>query len=333
MGDDKGLAAALVQLRGLFSKKLFPITAIGFLLIVVALSIETFAHPEPGVWQLLVHLARDLGIAFLIAALICISVEISHRKELTQMLDSKIEMLAGNVFKGVFNNNLPTELIDEAIAIAFTPKLIREDMVVRYTLQSKQSDGVPYVEVVADISFAMKNVTNHPEEFKLGVTLPNPILPQLKSQTKLNSFQIGTVGPDSLTPIAQDDVNAANDMFQEELKDDARRSGVARLGEQTVFPGQRLYVKALYVMAKEEEDTELLTTLYAANGINLQVFNKLGPDMMLHGQLVHRETNTRLLPIPSNSDVYELKHNGYFLPHQGVQFWWKRKNAIVANNP
>lgn len=241
--------------------------------------------------------------------------------------NERIERISKNVFFGVYKRNLPDGFIREANTLVIDQKFVRSSLYFTYTIADanyKSRDDIPidmpFVKLSAVARYKIKNVSDSPAKYMVGVGLPNPSIEEMKAVCKVNKIAIRGGGP-GRDPFPLED---ADRKFRLDLKDDSNYQVTFRVGEVELQPNEEIEVVTDYVMAKEEEDTEVVQTLYPTESVSFTVMDQ-GP--------TKRAVRARALHVGSLEDntsadsvgVYNFRLDRFFLPHQGFVLWWKKK--------
>lgn len=297
----------------------------GLLLFVLGLLLILFSEwSMTGLWSTAV---KEIGFALIVSVIVWSIFENRISAEAETVWDRRIERVTNNVFQAVLRKDLPKPLIDEAHNLVLNGSAIRRNFSVTYTLQDHKIDsGDPCLEavlVMAVMEFEMVNVSSDVFDFKVNLSLPNPVHPELKKLLKVNSAVVKKGG----VPLDLDLEKAKKD-FAEALKTDGKTHIPYSAGTVTLNPQETCFVTFSYVMVKEAEDSELLQTLYPADGLRITVFDAGAPGIRsLYATAVHRH---ELEQTESSSDPSAkiFKVSGYLLPHQGVLIWWKKRRLL-----
>jgi len=296
------------------------IVALGFL-IVAAVIEYAVGHSDP-VWVLIYHIIRDIGIAFIIAIILAAGIESEHRKQLRGMLEEKVGSISENVFKGVYNVELPREYVSETVSLAIKNNFVRTGTQVIYWIRSQQEGADEFVTLDTKISFTIKNISHKNQVLPMKLLLPRPTNPARASHSIIADWKVTLDGGDREIPFPgfSVDMREANAQLQELINTEDDLYCKIELGKIDLAVQQEAHVTARYVMVKEIDDTEILKFLHPTKGVSVNIY---GADMFLiKGRSIHRHTCELGEPL---NDAQTLSQRDYFLPHQGIHIWWKRK--------
>jgi hypothetical protein len=146
-------------------------------------------------------------------------------------------------------------------------------------------------------------------------------VPELRDVTTVEDMHVRTVpdGEDERVDL----VEALTNM-RREMQDPTKTQVRCDAGKRTIYPGKPLAVSATYVMAKEIEDTELVTALWPADGLRLTVHDTKPDRRYVLARSIHRKQLVRHSH-DSKSGTYIFEIKGFILPYQGIAVWWKSR--------
>lgn len=278
-------------------------------------------------------LLHEIGFALIVSLVVwaMFEAQLSHEAEATW--DRRIERVTKNVFQAVLRKDLPKELLDEANNLVLNSRLTRNAFTVTYTLADAQFEIGPgknrdCVVVDALMEFTMHNVSTEEVDWPVNLLLPNPVHAGMKQLVAVRDMTV-TKGGEAVIL----DLEGARRGFLEQMEDNSKTRVPFSAGKVLLRPGEACEFSASYVMAKEAEDTELLSTLYPADGLRITIFDTAGDrNRITFARSVHRQP----VEIVSRGDnaagnaAKIFRVPGYLLPHQGVLIWWKRRPDRVA---
>lgn len=316
--------------RGRRTIRILRIMAIGF----AGLSLLFLAHlwlkDKESVSFLLAH---EIGFALIVSLVVwaLFEAQLSHEAEATW--DQRIERVTKNVFQAVLRKDLPKALLDEANNLILNSSLIRDSFTVTYTLRDAQfesgSEGtVDCVLVEAVMEFTMRNVSTEDHSWPVKLSLPNPVHAGMKCLVAVRDVSVSK-GGETVTL----DLEAARKEFETLLQDNTQTAVPFIAGDVMLRPGESCHLSASYVMAKEAEDTELLSTLYPADGLRITLFDLAGDTKRVKfARSVHRQPVETLSSGEDGSGAKIFRLPGYLLPHQGVLIWWKKRPSAPTGS-
>lgn len=303
-------------MRRMLNGKLMVAFLLGFVSILLSylvFPIETIDQAVPA-WQAVVHLTlHEIGFALVVAGVIWALFEYFTQNEL-------MEKISQNVFGAMLKRDLPEALIDEAFDLILHQKLVRKDMSLTYHLSeafftNRAGTQQKYVQLEIWVKYKIKNVSRGAAEWTVQISLPNPMINELKPLCRVTKFQIDDVEQDS---------SSAEQAFRSKagIDDDKVPEVPYRLTKLRLKPGEERDVYICYFLAKEEEDTEVLQMGLPADGIDITIVDNGPTQRVMRAASIHPSPLTQI----SGTDLsgpYIFKLRRYFLPHQGVRIWWK----------
>ncbi|HEX3431159.1 MAG TPA: hypothetical protein VHT03_09750 [Rhizomicrobium sp.] len=291
------------------------------ILIGVILLMTSYAYfPKEGFWHSLTH---ELGFALVVASTIWIAFEFFSHAETEEHWNERIEKISKNVFFGVYKRNLPELFVREANVLVIDQQFIRSGLAVTYTISdssyvSRTGETVSFVKMTAIARYKIKNVSDGPAKYPVGVSLPNPMIDEIKSHCRVNRIAVKIAG--KYVPY---DLEEAEKSFRESLRDDSQFQCTFKVGEIDLEPGQEIEIIIDYVMAKEDEDTEIFQTRYPTDSLILTIMDRGPTRRVIRARAIHLadlENDTAA----EAEGTYNFKLDRYLLPHQGFAIWWKK---------
>jgi hypothetical protein len=292
---------------------------VAVILLLISYSLPADKPPFDVFWRLALH---ELGFALIVASIIWIAFEVFRQEETDERWNERIERISQNVFFGVFKKNFPDELIREAQRLVLEQNFVRSGLQITYNLIDDKfvdhnNNECLFVKVNAVGLFNIRNVANDHRKFPVVISLPNPLLDEMKEFCRLNRVLIKKGG--SEVPV---NLYEANKKFQEDLRNDSASQVPIELTSVELEPNEQIAILFDYNMAKEREDTEVFTTGYGADSVVLTVVDKGPTRRKVLARSIHRR------PLdddssPESRGTYNFKLMEYLLPHQGFLVWWK----------
>lgn len=272
----------------------------------------------------LAHTAlHEIGFALLVSLIVWHLFEAQLSQEAESAWDGRIDRMTKNVFNAVLRKDLPKALLDETNNLVLNSSLIRESFSVTYTLRDENigvKNCTDCVLVDAVVEFSMRNISTDKFDWPVRVALPNPVHDELKSLVEVSSIEVTKGG--EIVPL---EMKAGEEKFRQELDDNTLTKAVFHAGTVSLASGEICAVRASYTMAKEAEDSEVLQTLYPADGLRVTIFDQAGSEKrIILASSVHRNQIERLSQRSKGAGAEIFKVPGYLLPHQGVLIWWKK---------
>lgn len=289
---------------------------IGFILL-------TWSHLGLAAYPVFHTAAHEIGFALLVAVTIWGSFELFEQAKTDDEWNNKIEKIARNVFFGVFKRNFPEEFIKEANILVLDHTFIRSGLNVTYTITDgsytdRAGQTRPYVKLYSIARYKIRNVGNTNSKLPIGINLPNPLIDEMKSNCKVLRITIKRGGREE-----KPDLTAGEEAFRKSIEDDKKYQVSFRLEPIELEPNEEVEIIFDYVMAKEDEDTEIFQTLYPADSVSITIMDRGPTERAVRARSIHvsdLENDTSA----ETTGTYNFKLSKYLLPHQGFVIWWKR---------
>lgn len=268
-------------------------------------------------------LVREFGLALLVAVFIWVIFEVFVHEQNDEVWAQRAELIAKNVFFGVFKRNFPSDFIREANILVLDHTFIRSGLNVTYTISDecftgRAGDTQDFVKLRALARFKVRNVGNASAPLPIAIGLPNPLLDEMKAHCKVNRVTIK-----SANFTENPDLTEAEEEFRERLQDDDQYQVPFILPSRNVAPGEEIEIIFDYHMAKESEDTEIFQTKYPTDSVIITIMDKGPTPRVVRARAIHYSTLENDTAAES-SGTYNFKLERYLLPHQGFAIWWKR---------
>jgi hypothetical protein len=301
---------------------------IASLLGVLLLVVSYWVCEKDSFWRDTTH---EIGFALLVAVVIWTTFEFFSRADTEDRWNKRIEQTARAVFFGVFKRNFPDEYIQEANALVLDHTFIRSGMSVTYTLEdgtyeSRYKTIRKYVKLYAVARHEVKNVGNAPAILPITIGLPNPLINEMKAECRVLGISARRGGIEQKM-----DITAAQAEFAKALQDDNNSQVKFEIPSLTLQPGERVDLVFNYVMAKEEEDSEIFQTRYPADSLTITIVDRGPTERVIRARSIHvvnLDDNTSA----EQQKTYNFRLPRYLLPHQGFVLWWKNVPTPPKDN-
>jgi hypothetical protein len=223
-------------------------------------------------------------------------------------------------------------LIKEANILLLDHTFLRKSLDVTYTLNDDyyiDRDGHKqmFVKLGTITRFKMVNISNVEVDYRIGVGLPNPLIDEMKVFCKVNRIYIRRGDEVEHFELAE-----AEKIFREKIKDDNLYQVNFEVKSIKLRSGEEIEIVSDYVMAKEEEDTELLQTKYPTDSLNVTILDHNPQSRFVRARAIHlgdlRDDSSQ-----GNDGSYKFTLDRYLLPHQGFAIWWKKIPAARSDVP
>lgn len=286
----------------------------------------THTYPYYDFEEALAEGLKALAVALAVTVGVVSVLETRNRNKINEQLAEKAQLIGINVFDALFGNNHSLSLLEKLkLDILYKP-MIRESLNVRYVLTnfkgSGRLKGKVFTVVTATVTCTFKNiatVSGNIAHMPLEVSLPNPLLNELKKKTTLVRATVKRDNRPDVTLTAAE-IAHANVTLQSGLVDDSAPEGVVPFGELILVAGESGGFEVEYTMVKESEDSELLRCFHTTNAISLTVIDNTGRNLHVRAKAIHSSALASL-GITGNVSQWELRE--IILPQQGVMIWWK----------
>jgi hypothetical protein len=172
----------------------------------------------------------------------------------------------------------------------------------------------------------VRNVGNAAAAHPIRVALPNALHEDMKAKCGVNRVTLRRKG----TPEVLD-LTAAEKAFREDLAKTGNSQAVFSLPSVSLAPDEEIELVWDYVMAKENEDTEIMQTLYPTESVTITVMDTNPARRLVQARSIHPaslEDDTSA----QAKGTYNFRLDRYLLPHQGFIIWWKR-DVVARNQP
>lgn len=305
------------RLKRLLNTNALIAVLLGFILL-------TWSYLGLVAYPILQAASHEIGFALLVAVTIWGAFELFEQAKTDDEWNARIEKIARNVFFGVFKRNFPEEFIKEANILVLDHTFIRSGLNVTYTMSdSTYVDRIgqqqPFVTLHAIARHKVKNVGNTKAKLPVAIGLPNPLIDEMKSACKVLGITIKSPGAKDRKP----ELAGAEKTFREDMADDQKYTARFALDPLELEPSAEVEIIFDYVMAKEDEDTEIFQTLYPADSVIITVMDKGPTARIVRARSIHvspLENDTSA----ESTGTYNFKLGKYLLPHQGFVIWWKK---------
>jgi hypothetical protein len=272
------------------------------------------------------------GVSLYVASIVWLVFEYVSHTELNDHWNRRIEVMSRRVFWGAFRKDFPETLIKEASTLFIDQNFIRSGLNLTYTICDQNyvdrfGNDMVFVRLNTVARYKIRNISNVTSSIPVGIMLPNPLIDEMKPFCKVNKIAIkeGVYGEGhTLSDINFDniDTSKAEKKFREEIRDDNKYQVMFFIRDIDVLPGHQVEILVDYVMAKEDEDTEIFQTMYAADSVNVTVVDTNPLKRVVRARAIHPsalEDDTSEVA----DGTYNFKLQRYLLPHQGIAIWWK----------
>lgn len=260
----------------------------------------------------------ELAFAIIIAIIIAALFERAAREEMNREINKKITDIEDCSFKSLVRAMIPRELASEIIDQIKNIRFIREDFCVNYTLEDDQinENGEKFIKVVSEINFKLTNISKSKKHHRFMIRLPDPIVSDMRDHVDVVSYSV-----DGNERVTKERARSFRNLINSNNDDQVPYD----LGSEEINAGQTIRVCAKYIMAKEVEDTEVLTSSYCADGLRVSVRDSTSDNLGLHinAGIIGNATLQPFSATGGRTANWEV--DGWLLPNQGFKLWWKNK--------
>lgn len=293
------------------------------------LSSYTVFHEE----EFLHLLTREIGFALVVAVTIWVTFDSFLHWESEDKWTRRIEHISKNVFFGVFRKNFPEEFIREANVLLLDHTFMRRALHITYTItEDSYCDGVGgperwFVKLNAVVGCKVRNVGNSVAKLPIGIGLPNPMVDEMKPHCRVIKVARKLDGKEVAFDLTEGETK-----FRASLQDDSLSHIPFELPAIDLAPGAEIDLIFNYVMAKEEEDTEIFQSLFPCESVTITVVDAGPTKRVVRARSIHPSDleNFTSSDQPGGAKTYNFKLDRYLLPHQGYAIWWKKLPARNA---
>jgi hypothetical protein len=316
--------------RGLFTTNLWLAVLGGLLLITISYYVFPVSdgvneYPPVPTWTRILHSGtHEIGFALIVAAVIWRMFEFFAQKESKDQWDGVVEQISQNVFAAMLKRELPEKLITQAFDLILNQQFIRTDVVFTFMISAatytvENHAPKPFVRLNVVAKSKIKNVSNATARIPLGMSLPNPMIDELKPFCIVKKIAVKTGG------VWTDfDLTNAERSFRAAMIDDARKEVPFLLDEMVFAPKEEKEVIIDYVLAKEEEDNEVVQMRFPAESLLITVVDDAPGTRVIRAKAIH-PADLENLSISDDIGPYTYKLDQFLLPHQGFVIWWKTR--------
>ena len=151
-------------------------------------------YENPKTW---IGITKEIGFACFIAWIIAFTIELASVTRQEAAAEKIQNKLAKDVFTGIFENQLPKDVVQAIVNDFLNAPIIREKIDLTYIL----SDGTEYIEdqqknfvqFGVTIKYRLRNITNKMIAVPIRLGIPLPDERRLAHLTKVNSVSVNGV--------------------------------------------------------------------------------------------------------------------------------------------
>ncbi len=258
---------------------------------------------------------REVGFASLIALILAVFIEQSSRARMEAAASKRQQEISENVFRGIFETDIPKVMVDEVVDSILKAKIIRLEHAATYVADDKEIEiegsRHSYVKLRIASLYTLKNVSR--DEVQVPVTIMFPVHSQPVLRD-LASLELISIDDHVLTTeeIQEGDSALPNTEYEQRYQ-----------WFRPVASGGTLTVRSTFTLIKEISDNEVWTSLYPSLTMRLSVTMNCR-NMEFGADALNRGTLKKVAGQGSTG------HHGWelarpVLPYQGIIFWWRPK--------
>jgi hypothetical protein len=224
-------------------------------------------------------------------------------------------------------------LIQETSVLVLEQDIIKRDLAVRYEFSDSEysagedsSKSIPFVCLHGSASYSAENIGNDSVDVPIGIKLPNPIIPEMIECVSVRQIQWRRDLDLAWSMLTPEQLILENDRLRLEMRNSAAIS--VRVGAPSikVRPRELLHIRLVYVIAKEVEDTEIVTMATPSDGLRLEISDPGYANRIVRARSLRRKSLEESPDgVGPSSKSYNL--SGFVLPQQGAVVWWKKKSV------
>lgn len=303
-------------------------------MVITSLHEGTHTFEKYGILEAIAEALKALSVAVVVTVGVAAIIEHRNRDKLNAALTEKAEKIANNVFDGLFGNDHSPRLLETLKEHILNKSIVRDSLTMRYTLRDHMGRnklaGQRFTMLKAQVTAEFTNISttagsNSP--LPLELSLPNPLLTELKKMVKLHSVVIRQSDRPEMV-LTQDQIDEANARLYASLSDNNALEGIVQFGDLDLGPGETGGFEIQYTMMKEAEDSELLRSFHTTSALSLTVIDHTDRNLFIRAKAIHPGT----LKLHSDEDsVSEWSLNDIILPQQGILIWWKERPPSRAS--
>ncbi|MCJ2114100.1 hypothetical protein MKK64_23300 [Methylobacterium sp. E-025] len=259
------------------------------------------------------HLARDIGISFVVAFVIIITIERSQRKELNEFIHKSMSQTHTHLFQTIFGVEFPQRVWDFIRDRIMRETFFRVDTNVVYTI--KLSDpavtkfGMRTVVLETETNQTVKNLTGreliYPARYFVEKDPSAEVGGVAVTTPTINLF----VNDDPITPAQH---QSADDKWEDTPDFHRHQHNV------TIAARGEAKIKIVNIISsKLVADTEVWRSLYSCDGLRFII--KFPNTLRVGVDAMHADE----IEILHRSDtLISCRIKAPLLPHNGFMFWW-----------
>ncbi len=291
----------------------YHVAALAVILLITAavFGISSQISPESSsnsFWiEVVIDITKSLGLSLIIALALAFTIDKRAREAESELAENMRREIAKDVFRGVFETNLPTTYLNAVIRQNLNVGLFREKLQIIEDYHSYKLEN--FGEILRCrrvLRFELINVS-HRESFDPIRTFFPIRHPRLAEETRVTSVRVG----DRLKSLSEIDEGRIVD---------GDGGAVRYEWPLTLAAGERADIEIETIHFKERSDSEIWSTVYPTIGFELILRMDIGLRTLgFKARTAHHVVSERSDP-QYGTGTWRIE--GPILPNETVTYWW-----------
>lgn len=264
---------------------------------------------------------RDVGIAFIVAAVIIFAIEQKSRDELNRMVSRFLQRTHENLFQTILGVEFPKTMFDFVRDRLMKEPIFRTETEVHYTIRALNDNaglrfGIQTVLLDVTFSYKIKNLSDRQQTHPIRITVEEPLDQQAPVDRQLPRLLLDG------QQVAENEMRHADPDWQD-------RPGLRRFEYQLVMaPQEERSVETQHSMTKLIADSENWRSLHPCDGLRLSITHPA--ELAVGVDAMHPDD---LVTIQENTVSYVGKIPRPLFPQNGFLFWWHPRTPPEGQRP
>lgn len=156
---------------------------------VVGILMLVFSPPIPN--ATISAIVQNIGMAFLVAGIVGITVEVYVRAQTKLQMDKMLEEIGADVFKASLKHEFPDSIWDQLYTHLLLNPVMRRDVTIDYSLESLPESGGQFLKTRTCWSYTVYNLNTTREWlYPLAAALDRCLDPRFSAQTDFNKVEV-----------------------------------------------------------------------------------------------------------------------------------------------
>lgn len=134
---------------------------------------------------------KHLGIAFIVACIVGITVELYVRREMRLQMERMLQEVGSDVFKAVLGHIFPQSIWDQVFAHLLLNPVIRQNMKIDLNLENLPECNGDFVRVQVCCSYTVSNLSSRDWIYQFSAALDRPQDYRFRDQANFNRVEVG----------------------------------------------------------------------------------------------------------------------------------------------